>query len=300
MTYLLNLRSHPVGGWLDSVPGVKIQLDPPPNSDGFTQNIVDSASFRTAMTGKHVLIGTHGFNVNFADGVGSLSNWATLLQIDLTTQVFVGALWPGDSIWAHGLDYPEEPRVADDSGRKLGPLLDDLLAEAASVSLVSHSLGARVVLQTLNWMTRPATQLILMAGAIDNDCLANEFKEAAGTVGTVSVLASKGDTILEWLFPIGNLLGGILDDGHPWFRSAIGRGGPAKKNRPFNFQPPYQIPDLWEYNHPNYLSVTSTPPALVSIPKPAVIPPQNTAVPQNGGPGWHEAWSSAVVSTLLK
>src|SRR5947209_3806659 len=59
--------------------------------------------------GRHVLIGTHGYNVNRADGIAHLSNWEGLLQL-APPSVFVGLLWPGDSIWAHGLDYPEEPK----------------------------------------------------------------------------------------------------------------------------------------------------------------------------------------------
>ena len=73
----------------------------------------------TAINGRHVLIATHGFNVNRENGIASLSNWGSLLQLG-PASAFVGLLWPGDSVWAHGLDYPGEARVADDAGALAG------------------------------------------------------------------------------------------------------------------------------------------------------------------------------------
>jgi esterase/lipase superfamily enzyme len=103
---------------------------------------------------RRVLIGTHGFNVNRADGIACLSNWEGLLQF-APTSVFVGLLWPGDSIWAHGLDYPEEPRVANEAGGLIAPFPDASFGCAASISFASHSLGARVVLETVSQMSLP-------------------------------------------------------------------------------------------------------------------------------------------------
>src|ERR1700679_777159 len=85
--------------------------------------------------GRHVLIATHGFRVNRADGIACLSNWEGLLQL-ASPAAFIGLLWPGDSVWLHGLDYPEEPRVADDAGQLIGAFLDANFAGAASISLV--------------------------------------------------------------------------------------------------------------------------------------------------------------------
>ena len=58
----------------------------------------------------------------------------------------MGLLWPGDSVWAHGLDYPDEPKIADEAGAMLAKFIDDNFQGAASISFASHSLGARVVL----------------------------------------------------------------------------------------------------------------------------------------------------------
>lgn len=301
MTYFINLRSHPVGGWLDTADPVKVQLSPPPTNDGFNQPSVDISKFRAEMSGQHVLIGTHGFNVNFVSGVGALSYWGSLLHL-AAPSIFVGLLWPGDSVWAHGLDYPEEPKVADETGEKLAPFLDDAVADAASISFASHSLGARVVLQTVNRMSRPLRRATLMAGAIDDNCLNSEFQAAARKVGEISALASKRDAVLGLAFPLGNLFAGIIDQGHPWWHGALGRYGPAKP-QPTNFQAPFEIPDNWGYGHHHYLQ--DNPKYAGSDLGDVNVPPNHSPYPIMDGtgnpvPGWQEAWSAAFVSTRFE
>jgi hypothetical protein len=110
MTLFLDLRLQPVGGGLAGAVSV---------SQGTT--IGDYAGLRLnelleVIQGRHVLIGAHGFNVNRADGIASLSNWNRLLQLPQPGSAFMGLLWPGDSVWAHGLDYPDEPKIADEAG----------------------------------------------------------------------------------------------------------------------------------------------------------------------------------------
>jgi pimeloyl-ACP methyl ester carboxylesterase len=298
MPYFINLRSHPVGGWLDTSVPVKVQLSPPATPSGFNQPSVTLGELQMALRGQHVLVGTHGFNVNFVDGVTALSFWSTLLHLPAPS-IFVGLLWPGDSVWAHGLDYPEEPKVADETAAKLAPFIDVVMADAASVSFVSHSLGARVVLQTANRMSRLVRRVTLMAGAIDDDCLNTEFKAAARKVGEISVLASKKDAVLGLAFPLGNLFAGIIDQGHPWWRGALGRYGPTKP-WPANFQPPFEIPDNWQYGHHSYLQ--DDPGYAGATVGPVNIPPNGSPCPildaaGNPVPGWEEAWSSAFAAT---
>jgi hypothetical protein len=303
MTYFINLRSHAVGGWLDTADLVKVQISPPPTNEGFNQPSVDLSQFRADVNGQHVLIGTHGFNVDFVSGVGALLYWGSLLHLDLPTpSVFVGLLWPGDSVWAHGLDYPVEPKVADETGEKLAPFLDDVLADAASVSFASHSLGARVVLQTVKRMSRPSQRMTLMAGAIDDNCLNTEFQPATAKVAEISALASKNDAVLGLAFPLGNLFAGIIDQGHPWWRGALGRYGPTKP-WPGNFQPPFQIPGNWGYGHHHYLQ--DDPPYAGNTVGNVSVPGNNSPLPildaaGNPVPGWQEAWSSAFVSTRFE
>lgn len=240
--------------------------------------------------GRDVLIGAHGFNVNRTDGINCLSKWEKLLSLS-GSGVFLGLLWPGDSESVHALSYPTEPNHAMAAGAMVAAFVDANFGNAASISFVSHSLGARVVLEAMSKLHLPVRRAIIMAGAIGDDCLTMEFADVAAKVGAVSALASKEDDVLRWAFPLGDFAAGILGRDHPWWESALGRFGP--RIRPEHFQGPCQIPDEWSYGHGDYLKVE--PPA------PAVLPP-DTMVPASGPPplggagGWQEAWSASVVS----
>lgn len=290
MTAFLDLRYAPKGG------GLAAQVNMNEGTSLADYVSLPLATLQTRIRGRHVLIATHGFNVDRADGIRSLSNWEGLLRLS-EPSAFVGVLWPGDSVWAHGLDYPDEPKIADRAGALLAPFLDGNFQDAASISFASHSLGARVVLATIEKMQRPVRRLNLMAGAIDDDCLNKEFAGAAANTGTISLLASKKDTVLSHLFPLGNFVAGILDAGHPWWRAAIGHCGPVKP-WPANFEAPFEIPDGWDFKHSDYLEVD--PPPVPVLPLPVDVPPQGTAPPANGAAGWHEAFTSAFESTRLR
>lgn len=288
MTLFLDVRVNPVGGNL----ATSVAINQGTSIDNYQS--MQLTQLQKGIQGRHVLIGVHGFSVNRPDGIAHLSNWETLLTLQ-PPSIFVGLLWPGDSIWAHGLDYPDEPRVANDAGTLIGPFLDSNFADAASISFASHSLGARVVLQTVSKMRSPVRRVILMAGAIDDNCLSAEFQSGAARIGMISVLASKKDEVLSTLFPLGNLIGGIIAAGHPWWHAALGRSGPSEP-APTNLIAPFEIPSNWDYGHHNYLQIDSPPPNPIS--SRTDVPPQGS--PEPPGKGWQEAFSAAFCSTRFR
>jgi hypothetical protein len=255
---------------------------------------LDMAGLKNFIHGNHVLIGTHGFNVNQSDGIECLSAWEPLLQLPAAS-VFVGLLWPGDSDSLYALSYPVEPKNAMDAGTMVGQFVDANFGDAASISFVSHSLGGRVILQAITTMNRPVRRAILMAGAISDDCLTAEFSSVPGKVENVSVLTSQEDDVLRWAFPAGDFAAELVDRAHPWWESALGRTGP--RVAPPNFSPPNRIPDAWDYGHGDYLRVK--PPAHTPIPPPAQVPVTD-ALPLKGAPGWQQAWSAAFVSSRFR
>jgi hypothetical protein len=288
MTQFLDLRLQPVGGGLASTASIRQGTS---ISDYTGMGLSDLLS---AIRGRHVLLVSHGFNVNRADGIACLSNWESLLQLPQFS-AFLGLLWPGDSIWAHGLDYPDEPRIADEAGALLAGFLNANFQCAASLSFASHSLGARVVLATIAHLSLPVRRLTLMAPAIDDNCLTTEFQAAEAKVGSVSVLASKKDEVLSAAFPLGNFFAGILAQGHPWWRAALGHGGPAQP-WPANFRPPFELPDDWKFEHGDYLRIDKPPAPDLLLP--VDVPPQGS--PPLSGNGWQEAFSSAFASTRFQ
>jgi len=290
MTRFLDVRLSPVGGGLAATVAIN-QL-----TDTAVYQSLDLPQLLTDIQGRHVLIGTHGFNVNRADGIAHLSNWEGLLQLTAPS-VFVGLLWPGDSVWGHGLDYPEEPRIANEAGGLLAPFLDSHFGGAASISFASHSLGARVVLTTISQMSLAVRRLTLMAGAIDDNCLNTEFKAAAAKVGEISVLASKKDEVLSAAFPLGNFFAGIIAEGHPWWHAALGHRGPSSPT-PGNFQSPFEIPDNWNFGHGNYLQID--PPPMPPVALPTDVPPNGAALPDGAATGWQETFTAAFSSTRFR
>jgi pimeloyl-ACP methyl ester carboxylesterase len=255
-----------------------------------------------SIRGRDVLIATHGFKVNRADGIQELSNWESLLQLPQPHSAFVGLLWPGDSVLPLGLDYPEEPRVADEAGRLAAAFIDKYFQDAASISFASHSVGARVVLATVSHLSLRVRRMTLMAPAIDDNCLTREFKPAAAKVGAISVLASKKDEVLSIAFPLGNFFADFIDANHPWWSAALGHCGPAKP-WPANFQAPFEIPNGWNFGHGDYLHIDNPEPP--SLPLPVNVPPQGSPRPlllPDGKPlpGWQEAFSSAFASTRFR
>ena len=284
MSVFLNTRAQSGGG------------DVAPQVSACTANVGGSATMsldqlKSFIYGKDVLIATHGFNVNQASGIQCLSAWEPLLLLPASA-AFVGLLWPGDSDSVYALSYPVEPKNAMDAGTMTGQFVDANFGNAASVSFVAHSLGTRVVLQAVATMNRRVRRLILMAGAVSDDCLTNEFATVPGKVDSISVLTSMEDVILQWAFPLGDYVAELVDKSHPWWESALGRFGP--KTAPPNFQPPSQIPNGWNYGHLDYLR--TDPPASSSIPVEQAAP-LSGSVPRGGAAGWQQAWSAAFVSS---
>ncbi|MGB0063078.1 MAG: alpha/beta hydrolase, partial [Terracidiphilus sp.] len=220
--------------------------------------------------------------------------------------VCVGMLWPGDARWIHVVDYPVEGNEAIDAGNALAGFLNSNFAGALSLSLASHSLGARVVLQTIQGLNRSVRRLFVMAGAIDNTCLAGEYAAAAAKVQSISLLASRSDDVLEWAFPAGNFVSGLFARGAPYVHEALGREGPAEPYpSPDNIHADWQIPDGWSFGHGSYLPPNPLGANPSRYPPLPYFPPPDMPEPPSYAPAalqsdetlWQPAFSAAVQSS---
>ncbi|MDR3752231.1 MAG: alpha/beta hydrolase [Terracidiphilus sp.] len=266
--YFLSTRALPIGG---GVGPLKV-LDE-------TNAVHPFSDVASAVRGHDVLLVTHGFNVNQMDGLQGLSNWAKLLN--LGNAVCVGMLWPGDARWIHVVDYPVEGNEAMSAGNALASFINTNFSGALSLSFASHSLGARVVLQTIAGLSRSVRGLLLMAGAIDNTALSSEYAAAASKVQSISLLASHSDDVLKWAFPAGNFVSGLFSRGVPYIHEAMGREGPAEPYpSPDNIHADWQIPDGWNFGHGSYLPSSPLGAAPVQYaPLPCFPPPDMPAPP---------------------
>ncbi len=283
MTLFVDLRATPSGGICAS--------EATAWDDGTRP--VSAAEFASRASGRHVILVTHGFNVNRESGINALLNWEQHCRFP-GDMLFIGVLWPGDSRYFPVVDYPFEGDEAITSGRLLARFVNEHADGAASISFVSHSLGARTVLEALKGLNRGARRLILMAGAIENDCLVKEYQEAATKAKEIYILASRSDLVLKLAFPIGNLVGEIVTRSHPYFRTALGRVGPAQP-LPLEQQGGlWQIPNGWDYGHLDYLPSDANGPLCVP---PVRVPGE--ADPPPLADGWKPSWSAGAVSTQV-
>jgi len=303
VTSLVSCRALPAGGPIRDA----AVLANPPDLTG-----AGEAAVVAQCRNKDVLIATHGFNVNQQGGMDHLTEWEALLALP-GNAAYLGFLWPGDSVWLQALVYPEAAKVAMQSGDKLAAWLNQNLTGAASLSFVSHSLGARVVLETIQGLDPGfrVRRLLLMAGAINADCLGNEYAKAAGRVEKISNLSSSQDDVLKWAFPLGNPISGIFAEGHPYWQAAIGREGPASNPpAPGRLDVVCTVPDSWDFGHGDYLPPSPAPAGYKSLAYPLPIgAPATTAVPEAHTPAgyetapnqwaayWKSGWSAGFAST---
>ena len=248
MTYFLNFRTNDVGGGVTDP--VLYEGDGTAPATGWL--LIQSERIPALVAGKNILFATHGFNVNKPDGANALGLLDQYLQLP-SPNMFVAVLWPGDTIIPF-INYPIEGGVAMDCGNRLANFCASSCASAQSLSFVSHSLGARLVLQAVAELQgqRRASSVCLTAAAINQDCLIDEYADAAQNCDRISVLASQCDLVLKLAFPIGDPISNLLGADHNPFQPALGlQGPPTPAAAPI--VAPWQISITELFDHLDYL-----------------------------------------------
>ena len=146
------------------------------------------------------------------------------------------AYWPGDAAWwwvfdhADFLVYPRAVETAIDAAPPLAALVRQL-PNLVRVDFIAHSLGCRLVLETMRLLHAAGSphigRVCLMAPAVPSEFL--EYPEryydlltALEDAGTeIRVLHSLRDGVLHWAFPPGQALAGEASV------RALGRHGPT-------------------------------------------------------------------------
>jgi hypothetical protein len=212
--------------------------------------------FSRLIKGQDLVFVTHGFNVGYADGVRSIGNLDQLLGP--VPGIRIGVLWPGDWV-IPAINYPFAVGIARDCGKHLGAFVSSACAAARSVSFLSHSLGARVVLEAAGAAGRPVRLICLLAAAVNSDCLTGEYAETASDTASIINLASGNDLVLKLAYPAGDFLADLLDLDHRPFEKALGSYGPVP-NVPTNTRA-FEIGDQTPYDHGDYLPPAHLPAA---------------------------------------
>jgi hypothetical protein len=201
----------------------------------------------------------HGFNKDRKDGraqVDAFARTAVELVPAIAPTTFVGVLWPGDAVIGF-LSYPTEEADADRTAERFAAVLAAARL-SPSPNFVAHSLGARVVLATVDRLARDlpgrawADQIVLLAAAVDDDVLGRNDRYAKGAASASRLLtvASTADGVLRYAFPAGDWIAGLFSGGYT--RRALGRFGPASSPSPPPATRRFQVGNLG-VEHGDYL-----------------------------------------------
>jgi len=255
VTLFINMRRRPVGGGMYDEAYV-------------VENATDTTLRGVAMpwpevlkrvAGRRLLIHCHGFNVSMQSGIQSAVRMEQHLA-PADDELFLAVLWPGD-YYVKVVNYSFEYRDAIEAGRLLATFIDKRCGGARSVSLGSHSLGGRVVLEALAATGTRVDQMCLAAPAVDASCLSKRFAPGLSRVQRLAVLTSKKDNVLRWAYPLGDFFSDIFGDSDSALEGALGFGGPSPRGGPPVHWDP--IPEKPPYDHGDYFP--SGPPSAAKI-----------------------------------
>lgn len=174
---------------------------------GVSEGVMAEYYVRRVLQASRVVFITHGYNVPQEPGVRSLDAFAHRLRGAMPGAAIVPVLWPGDN-FLRGLAYPVKGKTADDTARAFARWIFDRELHQKDLNFISHSLGARVVLETVK-LLYPArvNEVCLMAAAVDDSSLLRErqYQPVLERIQRVSVLSSKKDRVLRYAYPAGDL-----------------------------------------------------------------------------------------------
>lgn len=133
------------------------------------------------------------------------------------------------------------------------------------VSFISHSMGARVVLETVQQATAQAKKsgqrmpvfdtAVLTAAATSDEVLDDpDYADAVNAIERFVIVSSRADTVLSGYFPAGNAAEQALWPNDPGADDALGRYGPRLKvgSKALGKTEWYEIPASVGQDHNDY------------------------------------------------
>jgi pimeloyl-ACP methyl ester carboxylesterase len=252
-----SLRKKPEGGKL-LVPGQ-------------TKGLPDARARRECL----VLV--HGFNNTDSDAAEAYFGFRTRQteifgapDVKKFDTYFGDTFWPGDADWWSFLDkvdfliYPSSVHTSVNAGRELADLLWQM-PNLERVDFIGHSLGCRVILETLVLLRRRTLPMIgrvvLMAAAVPSEMLELRGRfydlllELAAERIPIRVLNSKQDPVLHYAFPPGQSLAGASEASD----RALGRYGPTPRMP--GLEPPSAANEITGAKHGDYWGHSKTDPS---------------------------------------
>jgi len=260
-----------------------------PAENPFRYPLVDFADFASQVRGKHVCFLVHGFNVDrdagysgFGAAAQEMGPGGALLIRNPPLDLFIPdvdfaipMLWAGDGILP--LNYPFLLGAIRTTGRNFAQFITGAKLACDRISFVTHSMGARVVLESVQQSVMAAQKgfkmpsidhIIFNAGAASDEVLDDpDYAAAVDAVHNFVVVSSRADTVLSGAFPAGNAVEQALWKNDPGANDALGRYGPRLKpgskalgkTRWFPMPAAGRDPTYTPPNHGNYFPTPWTP-----------------------------------------
>ncbi len=178
------------------------------SNDSTINEFSDQSSFIQHISGKKVLILVHGYNNEQGDVHDAYAVIENKVQQHMNNEYdfILGYSWPGGD---KGLEWWASKKRANSVARRFRFLLQALSQTATSIDIMSHSLGARVVLKALKQVqeVKIVRNYFCTAAAVDNEVLEKneEFSESIDKAEAIFVFHSNKDGVLSLSYRIAEL-----------------------------------------------------------------------------------------------
>jgi len=189
------------------------------NNDQIVRNI-SMPQLLDEIKDKRILILVHGYNNEQDEVNDAYAVIKSHVEQHLAGEydIVMGYSWPGGD---HRMEWWSSKRRANAVARRFRFLLEDFVQAGVCVDIMSHSLGARLVLKALkqSLMNNLVRNYFCMAAAVDNECFekGEEFADSVKKMQRCCIFHSKKDAVLAMVYKIAA------------FDNALGLLGPEDK-----------------------------------------------------------------------
>lgn len=176
------------------------------------------------LEGRRCLLFIHGFDDNEATVLtnyltlhSNLTRWVTSEDGNGLYDRFIGYVWPGCSSF---LEYFKAEKNALQCAPRLKNLIVELSKRVARLDVFAHSMGNRLLLESLNEGKVsagffPVQHFYSMAPAVNHKALdeGHFFHRACSNIGEIAVFFSSHDPVEEWFYPLAEFARALGTDG---------------------------------------------------------------------------------------
>jgi len=188
---------------------------------------ITKKALKKRIKGKRILVFVHGYNPDFLDVLASYSTLHQNIVQHWSTQSakqpydeFIGYTWHAGG---ENFSYPEAKKLAAIASERLKVLLKETLKKADTVDVMTHSLGARVLLNALSSGKKESRPKIrnhfCIAAAVSNTCFerGKRLRKATQQADATWVFHSTNDSSLQFNYLLAK------------YNTAMGLTGPTGK-----------------------------------------------------------------------